>query len=159
MLFDPDHSLGFLVADIARLLRERFNETANAFGLTLAQGRALVHLARSQGTSQVALAQSLEVQPITLLRLIDRLEESGLVERRPNPNDRRAQQLYLTAKADKLLEEINLLGSSLTETAMAGLAARDRERLITLLGRVKRNLLEPAPDTGATPMRRPGGRP
>jgi MarR family transcriptional regulator for hemolysin len=159
MLFDPDHTLGFLVADIARLLRERFNDTANAFGLTLAQGRALVHLARNQGTSQVALAQLLEVQPITLLRLIDRLEESGLVERRPNPHDRRAQQLYLTPAADRLLEEINLLGSSLTDTAMAGLGARDRERLITLLGRVKRNLLEPASETDSATLRGRGVRP
>jgi DNA-binding MarR family transcriptional regulator len=159
MPFDPDHSLGFLVADIARLLRERFNDTANAFGLTLAQGRALVHLARNQGTSQVALAQLLEVQPITLLRLIDRLEESGLVERRPNPNDRRAQQLYLTPAGDRLLDQINLLGSSLTETAMAGLGPRDRDRLITLLGRVKRNLVEPASEPESPPLRDRGVRP
>ena len=85
--------------------------------------------------------------------------QSGLVQRRPNPNDRRAQQLYLTPAADRLLEEINRLGASLTDTAMAGLGPRDRERLITLLGRVKRNLLEPAPDTDSAALRRPGSKP
>ena len=143
MPFDPDHSLGFLVADIARLLRERFNDTAQALGLTLAQGRALLHLARNQGISQVALAQLLEVQPITLLRHVDRLEEAGLVRRQPNPSDRRAQQLYLTPAAEALLEEISRLGESLAEVAMDGLTAKDRERLFALLGRIKRNLAQP----------------
>lgn len=149
MVLDPDQSLGFLVADIARLLRERFNDTAQSLGLTLAQGRALLHLARHQGISQVALAQVLEIQPITLLRHIDRLEEAGLVARRPNPNDRRAQQLYLTENGTALIAEIVALGQSLTDLAMTGLSETDRNRLFKMLGRIKSNL------STATPTARP----
>ena len=149
MPFDPDHSLGFLVADIARLLRERFNDTAQSLGLTLAQGRALLHLARNQGISQVALAQLLEIQPITLLRQLDRLEEAGLVTRQPNPNDRRAQQLYLTGSGDALIAQISNLGESLTDVAMAGLSRRDRDLLFRLLGQIKGNLSATQPGTRA----------
>ena len=145
MPFDPDQSLGFLVADIARLLRERFNDTAQSLGLTLAQGRALLHLARHQGASQVALAQMLEIQPITLLRQIDRLEEAGLVARRPNPSDRRAQQLNLTEHGTALIAEIVALGQTLTDVAMAGLSGTERNRLFDMLGRIKANLSAPPP--------------
>lgn len=147
--FDPDQSLGFLVADIARLLRERFNDTAHAFGLTLAQGRALLHLARNEGVSQVTLAQMLEIAPITLLRQIDRLEEAGLVSRRPNPNDRRAQQLYLTDNGAALIAEITTLGQTLTDVAMTGLSQTDRVRLFELLGRIKRNLTATPTEPGS----------
>jgi DNA-binding MarR family transcriptional regulator len=147
--FDPDQSLGFLVADIARLLRERFNDTAQSLGLTLAQGRALLHLARNEGVSQVALAQTLEIAPITLLRQIDRLEEAGLVTRRPNPSDRRAQQLYLTGNGAALIAEITTLGQTLTDVAMTGLSPTDRSRLFELLGRIKRNLTT-APTEGGS---------
>lgn len=140
MLPDPNTSLGFLVADIARMLREQFNETAQRLGLTLAQARALAHLANHEGISQVALAQRLEIQPITLLRQIDRLEESGLIERRPNPRDRRAQQLYLTAAAGPLLTKIQELGSALTDNAFANMSTAERELTIAMLGRVKANL-------------------
>jgi DNA-binding MarR family transcriptional regulator len=140
MQIDPDTSLGFLVSDIARLLRERFNDTAQAFGLTQAQARALLHLARNPGVSQVALAQLLEIQPITLLRQIDRLEQAGLVERRQNPDDRRAQQLHLTVAAEPLLDEIGRCGAEITEAALAGLSSTDRERLFQQLRHVKNNL-------------------
>ena len=140
MKTDPNNSLGFLVSDIARMLRERFNITAQALGLTLAQARALVHLSNNEGISQVALAQRLEIQPITLMRQIDRLAESGLVVREPNPNDRRAQQLFLTTAADPLLEDINQLGSGLTDIAFEGMNTTQREAIITLLQQVKSNL-------------------
>ncbi len=145
MLVDPNTSLGFLVSDIARMLREQFNETAQALGLTLAQARALAHLANHEGISQVALAQRLEIQPITLLRQIDRLAESGLIERRPNPHDRRAQQLFLTAAALPLLTEIQKLVSALTDNAFSNMSSNERELIITLLGQVKANLSPTTP--------------
>ena len=148
---DPDNSLGFLVSDIARALRERFNDTAQAVGLTLAQARALLHLANLEGISQVALARRLEIQPITMLRQIDRLEEAGLIERRPNPRDRRAQQLYLTPAADPLLSEISRLGGSLTEAAFAGMSDEERQRIIELLQQGKLNLATVLPSTSAQP--------
>ena len=144
---DSENSLGFLIADIARLLREQFNQTAQVLGLTQAQARALVHLNRNEGISQTALAQLLEIQPITLLRQIDRLAEAGLVQRRPNPADRRAQQLYLTAEAGDLMQDITRLGTTLTDAAFADFSTDDRELAISLLQQIKRNLAGGPPAT------------
>lgn len=138
---DAEGSLGFLVSDIARLLREQFNEAAQSVGLTLAQARTLAHLARNEGISQVSLARILEVQPITLLRQIDKLEEGGLVERRVNPTDRRAQQLFLTPAAEPLLESITTLGRAMTDRAFAGFGDERRALALALLKEVKENLV------------------
>lgn len=153
MVIDTEQNLGFLVADITRLLRERFNGTAQSVGLTLAQARALAYLARHQGISQVALARLLEVQPITLLRQLDRLAESGLIERRAHPADRRAQQLFLTSAAEALFDQLAKIGSQLTETAMAGLGKEDREALFRLLGRIKQNLSQTSDPSQALNLR------
>ncbi|MFM7119992.1 MAG: MarR family winged helix-turn-helix transcriptional regulator [Gammaproteobacteria bacterium] len=150
-IFD-DRNLGFLFGDITRLLRERFNTTAASAGLTLAQGRALAYLSRHEGISQVALARLLEVTPITLLRQVDRLSDAGLVERRANPVDRRAQKLYPTEAARSLLQQLAIIGGSITETALAGLTPDERVRLYALLERVKVNLAEAeAPNTADAP--------
>jgi len=147
MDFQPELTLGFLISDVARLIRERFNETARTVGLTQAQARALMQLARNEGISQVALARLLEIQPITLLRQLDRLAEAELIARRPNPRDRRAQQLYLTTDGRKLLREITRLGGILAETAFAGLDTGDRLALIAGLESVKNNLTTTAMGT------------
>ena len=132
--------LGFLVSDVSRLLRERFNETARSLGLTLAQARSLLHLSRNEGISQVALARLLEIQPITLLRQLDRLEESGLIERRADPRDRRAQQLYLTHAGKGLLAEIAELSRDLAADAYAGMSEEELRTIIGGLSRIKDNL-------------------
>ncbi|MCP5185619.1 MAG: MarR family transcriptional regulator [Pseudomonadales bacterium] len=121
-------------------MRERFNGSAQTLGLTLAQTRALLHLARNEGASQVALARLLEVQPITLLKHIDRLAEKGLVRREPHPHDRRAQQLFLTDAATPLLEQMVALGADLTDSAVAGFSETERQALVHALQRVKHNL-------------------
>ena len=140
MSMNPDTHLGFLVSSVARLMREHFNASAQAAGFTLAQARALVQLSRNEGISQVALAGLLEIQPITLLRQIDRLCEAGVVERRRNPADRRAQQLYLTDKAEPFLSQIWALGDEISDRALQGLSADARAELIRVLQRVKQNL-------------------
>lgn len=140
MRIDPNASLGFLVSDISRMLREQFNAAAQSIGLTLAQSRVLVQLARNEGINQTALAAILEVQPITLLRQIDKLEEAGLVERRPDPNDRRAQQLYLSDAAQPHLERIFSVGASLSESACAGMDESARQLIIELLQQIRQNL-------------------
>ena len=94
-----DRTLGFLVADIARLLRRSMDRRLQSLGLTQAQWRAIVHLSRREGMTQAALAESLEVQPITLTRLIDRMQHAGWVERRPHPSDRRGRVVVLTDAA------------------------------------------------------------
>jgi len=133
-------TFGFLVSDVARMLRENFRITAPELGLTLAQARVLVHLSRNEGISQVALAAILEIQPITLLRQIDRLERAQLVERRAHPTDRRAQQLYLTPRSQPLVERIFERSAQDQERVMAGLSSAERVQLQEWLARIKMNL-------------------
>src|SRR5499433_2561733 len=108
----PGRTLGFVLHDVARLLRKRFEQRARAanLGLTRAQWQVLAYLARQEGINQATLAQLLEIEPITLTRLLDRLEAAELVERRPDPGDRRARVLYLTPSAEPLLARIYKLG-------------------------------------------------
>ena len=135
-------TLGFLVHDVARLLRKRLEQRARAagIGLTRAQWQTLAYLARSEGINQATLAQLLDIEPITLVRLIDRLEGIGLVERRPDPRDRRQRNLFLTERAWPELARIKALGAEVREEALAGLGAAERERLMGALVQVKTNL-------------------
>ncbi|NUN93252.1 MAG: winged helix-turn-helix transcriptional regulator [Verrucomicrobiae bacterium] len=137
--------LGFLIHDVARLLREDFSLRARALKLTQARWRALVLLAKMEGCTQIALARALNIQPITLGRAIDRLEADGLVERRADPRDRRAVALHLTAHSRGIVSKLFALGRGTQERALRGLDAREREQLFALLDRVKRNLSDPAP--------------
>jgi DNA-binding MarR family transcriptional regulator len=146
---DPGNGIGFLIGDSSRMLRRIFNERIVPLGLTQAQWRALVHLSRNEGLNQVGLAELLEVQPITAARLIDKLVAGGLVERRPDPNDRRAQRLFLTEQAAPMLDQIWEIADEIYEIVLAGLAPQERETLATLLARMRANLttlmLDPAP--------------
>ena len=149
-------TFGFLVSDVTRMLRENFRMTTPELGLTLAQARVLVHLSRNEGISQVALSAILEIQPITLLRQIDRLEKAGLIERRAHPSDRRAQQLYLMPRSQPLLKKIFEKGAERQDQVMAGLSDAERAQLMASLQRIKANLSQMAapPDQEATHRRR-----
>jgi len=138
---DPDKSIGFLVNDVQRLLRRNFNRRAQTLGLSQSQWQVLAHLARREGMNQVTLADILDIQPITLVRQIDRLQEAGLVARRPDPDDRRAVQLYLTPDAQPLLDQMWALAVEARADALAGVSEKDQEALIETLCRIKRNLL------------------
>lgn len=135
-------TLGFLVHDVARLLRKRLEQQARAadIGLTRAQWQVLAYTARSEGLNQTCLAGYLEIEPITLVRLIDRLESMGLIERRIDPRDRRQRNLYLTEKAWPELERIRALGAEVREEALTGLDADERQRLMAALALIKSNL-------------------
>ncbi|MGK2871100.1 MAG: MarR family winged helix-turn-helix transcriptional regulator [Alphaproteobacteria bacterium] len=137
---DPKQSLGFLLHDISRLMRRDFNRRVEGFELTQVQWRTLAHLARHEGVRQVALAEILEIQPITLARLIDRLQALELVERRPDPDDRRAIQLYLTSKAQPVLDALWDQSAQTREAALEGFSESQCEQLIHMLIRVKANL-------------------
>jgi MarR family transcriptional regulator for hemolysin len=139
---DPEQSVGFLVNDVARLLRRNFNRRAQELGLSQAQWQALAYLSRQEGVNQVTLAETLEIQPITLARLIDRLQEAGLVARRPDPDDRRAFRLYLTVQAQPLLARMYAIAAETREEAMADLPAESRRMLIDALRLMKQSLLE-----------------
>jgi DNA-binding MarR family transcriptional regulator len=145
-------SLGFMLSDVSRLMRRRFDERARTVGATRAQWRTLTTLSRNEGLNQGALADLLEVEPITLCRMIDRLEESGLVERRRDPNDRRAWLLYLTAKSRPLLDDLHAVAGEMIEQALTGIAPADRERLGDLLNTIRANLIALPPPQSSEAM-------
>jgi MarR family transcriptional regulator for hemolysin len=146
-IFDPDRSLGVLITDVARLMRRNFDRRLQSLGLTQAQWRAIVHVARSEGMSQVALAEALEAQPITIARLIDRMEGAGWIERRNDPLDRRAVKLYLTPKCQPILAEIQVRASEMMADTVAGMPATAQKHLFENLQRIKRNLVATEPKT------------
>lgn len=135
-------TLGFLVHDVARLLRKRLEQQARAAGivLTRAQWQVLAYTARSEGLNQTCLANYLDIEPITLVRLLDRLEGLGLIERRLDPRDRRQRNLFLTAKAWPELERIRALGAEVREEALIGIDEVERQRLMSALAVIKANL-------------------
>ncbi len=135
---NPERSTGFLLRDNSRFMKVAFNERVS--GLTQAQWGALAHLSRHQGLNQVGLADLLEVQPITVARLIDKLVALGLVERRPDPNDRRAQQLFLTGKAQPLLDQMWEAGDEILDQAYAGFTDEERMQCVEMLVRMRNNL-------------------
>lgn len=133
-------TIGFLLSDTARLMRRDFERRARPVGLTRAQWQALFNLARNEGCNQATLADLLDVEPITLARVVDRLEASGLVERRLDPGDRRARLLFLGERAHPLLEELRALGAETREVALAGISEEERHQLARLLTRMRANL-------------------
>lgn len=133
-------SVGFLLSDVARLLRRRFDERARAIGVTRAQWRTLTVLSRNEGANQGALAELLEVEPITLCRMIDRLAEAGHVERRRDPGDRRAWNIYLTDRSRPLLDQLRGLGEEVVDLALTGLNPAARAALTHSLDTVRSNL-------------------
>ncbi|MBV9394841.1 MAG: MarR family transcriptional regulator [Methylobacteriaceae bacterium] len=134
-------TLGFLLNDTARLLRKRFEQNAREFGLTRSQWQVLAYLARNEGIQQSALADILDVEPITLARMLDRLEAASLVERRNHPTDRRVWQLFLRPAANELIASMQELGDLTRAEALAGVSEADRETLTRVLTQMKANLL------------------
>lgn len=132
--------VAFLISDVARLLRRRFDHRAQSLGLTRAQWQVLTYVGRNEGTNQVGLAEFMEVEPITLSRHIDRMQAAGLVERRPDPADRRAYRLYLTDKGRPLLDQLRSLGGCVMDEVFAGVSKEDTERLVDTLLVMRGNL-------------------
>ena len=130
----------FILNDVARLLRTYADHKAAQFGMTRAQWAVLVRLDRSEGLNQSELAETLDLQPITLTRLLDKLCDSGLIERRPDPSDRRAKRLFLTPAARPLLKQLSALGEATMAGATEGLSQEDIERMVAKLATVKDNL-------------------
>lgn len=133
-------SVGFLLSDTARLMRKRFDCYARSLGVTRAQWQVLVTLSRTEGINQAGLADRLEVESITLGRIVDRLEEAGLVERRADPADRRMWRLYLTPKAGPVLEQLRALGNRLQLEVVAGLSEAELNQFEAILMRLRANL-------------------
>lgn len=140
-----DRDLLLLLHDVARLLRTRFDQRARARGMTRAQWVILARVNATPGLSQNELASILEVEPISVGRLIDRLQARGLVERRPDPTDRRIWRLHLLPAAEPMLEEISKARDILGDQLLEGVDPAVRTQMVDALLRMKNNLTaEPA---------------
>ena len=136
----PNREIAFTIMDVARMLRTYADQRARQFGISRAQWAVLIRIDRTEGLKQSELADILDLQPISLTRLLDRLAESGLIERRSDPNDRRANRLYLLPAARPLLDQLAGLGADMMTTVLEGLDAKTVETMLSDLGTVKDNL-------------------
>jgi DNA-binding MarR family transcriptional regulator len=149
-----DRTFGFLVHDVSRLLKRRFDRRARQTGLPITRRQAAVvlYIARHEGVSQAEVANLLDLEPIALVRMLDRLHEQGLVDRRAHPTDRRVRTLWLAPGAAPVVERILDINQSIREEAFAGAAPGTRQALIGALAEVKENLMrEEAADDSAAP--------
>jgi MarR family transcriptional regulator for hemolysin len=132
--------IAFTIMDVARMLKTYADQRARGFGISRAQWAVLIRIQRTEGLKQSELAEMLDLQPISLTRLLDRLAESGLIERRADPHDRRANRLYLMPAARPLLERLANLGQDMMGTVLAGLDEKANTRLLRDLVLIKDNL-------------------
>jgi MarR family transcriptional regulator, transcriptional regulator for hemolysin len=135
-----DANFLFTLGELARLVRAYADRQAARYGITRAQWAVLAKVERFEGMKQTELAEQMEMQPITLTRLIDRLCDAGWIERRSDDSDRRVNRLYLRKAARPLLAKLSGLRSELTETALDGIGATDAQRLLAQLETVKENV-------------------
>jgi len=135
-----EDNIGSMLADTSRLIRRAFDERARGIGVTRPQWQLLTTLRRNEGTNQGNLAELLDTEPITLCRMVDRMQEADLIERRQDPSDRRVWRLFLTDKARRLLEDLQPLGREVMALALDGIAQEERDELRRLLDRIRQNL-------------------
>jgi MarR family transcriptional regulator for hemolysin len=135
-------NFGFLLKEVSRQYVARFETHARAISLNLPQCKVLVRLEKNEGVSQARLAELAEVEPMTMVRLLDRMESDGLLERRPDPADRRARCLYLTPRAKAVLDEIWRLADLTRSEIFAGVSRSERHAFMGVLERMHHNLSE-----------------
>ncbi|WP_368667097.1 MarR family winged helix-turn-helix transcriptional regulator [Novosphingobium sp. 18050] len=132
--------MGTVLAQVARLMRRAFDERAREIGVTRPQWQVLSVLRRYEGIKQAGLAEILEVEPITAGRMIDRMQEAGMVERRADPADRRAWNLHLTDRGGEMIERLQPLAIETSDAAMAGISEADKVQLLATLETILGNL-------------------
>jgi DNA-binding MarR family transcriptional regulator len=156
---DLSRNFGFLLTDVARLMRILYDRRVKSLGLTRSQWWVLNHLFRGDGVTQTELADTLEIEKPTLGRLLDRLEAKGWVRRQADARDRRVWRVYLTDDVEPAMRILRTVAAELRRDALAGLSAAERERFVdTLLG-IRSNLVRmsaDAPETAARRARRNG---
>ena len=154
-------NFGFLVHDVSRLIKRRFDRKARQTGLPITRRQAAVvlYIARNEGVSQSEVATWLDLEPIALVRMLDKLNEEGLVERRSHPTDRRVRTLWLTAAARLVVTQILAINKAIREEAFAGMPAHARDTVIDILDGIKGNLAlrEEGDDSPAVPAAEPDG--
>ena len=134
-------NIGGLIHGIERLVKKRYDRFAETTGMSRAQWHVLAHVAKRQGINQANLADLVGVEPITICRMVDRLEALGLVERRPDPGDRRARLVHMTEAARPGLVRMKAVAQALFDEALDGITPEEEAILTRLLGRVHANLL------------------
>ena len=132
--------LAWEIGETSRMMRRYYDRRASALGVTSAQWRLLLRLSREPGLKQVELAERLDVEPITACRIVDRLEEAGLVERQRDPDDRRAWRLVLTEKAQLILNRLRALAEEMSGEAFAGMSGEEVEAMRGKLARIRENV-------------------
>lgn len=132
-------TLPFEIGETAHALRKAFDRRAVGLGVTRAQWKVLFRLDRRPGLRQIELADMLDIEPITLSRIVDRLEESELVERRPDPSDRRAWRLHVTARAQPLIAKLRAIADDMIAEAFSGIDPKDIEITRQVLSRAREN--------------------
>jgi MarR family transcriptional regulator, transcriptional regulator for hemolysin len=137
---NEDISFGYLINDVTLLFRKHFDRRAVRFGLTRAQWRALKVLHRRPGLRQTELAEFLEMEPIAVGRVIDRLQAAGFVERRADPADRRCWRLYDTQQSHGVIDDMEDIARSIRRDATTGISREELQQLMTTLERMKENL-------------------
>lgn len=146
MSSEDERHIGFLISDVARLMRTAFDRRVRGLGLTRSQWLVINRLYRRPGATQSELAEMLEVEKATAGRMVDRMEKKGWVVRRPDAADRRVNRLHLTAEADLLQVQLAQIAEQTVDDALALLSVRERDRFAEAMRRVKRQLqsmLEP----------------
>jgi MarR family transcriptional regulator for hemolysin len=138
-------TLPFEIGETAHALRKAFDRRAVGLGVTRAQWKVLFRLTRQPGMRQIELADMLDIEPITLSRIVDRLEEAGLVERAADPADRRAWRLHVTARAQPLVEKLRAVADEMISEAFAGIDPKDIEITRRVLGRARENATRDVP--------------
>ena len=137
---DLSRNFGFLLNDVARLMRTAYDRRIRKLGLTRAQWWVLTHLYRSNGVSQTELAETLEIEKPTLGRLLDRLEAKGWVKREHDARDRRVWRVHLTDEVEPALRTMRAIAKELRRDALTGIGAAERERFVDTLLAIKENL-------------------
>ena len=132
-------TLPFEIGETAHALRKAFDRRAVGLGVTRAQWKVLFRLERRPGLRQIELADLLDIEPITLSRIVDRLEEAGLVERKADPADRRAWRLHVTARAQPLVAKLKAIADDMIAEAFAGIDPKDIETTRLVLARAREN--------------------
>lgn len=132
--------LGFLIHDAARLMRKRFEARGSEYGLSAAQWRLLFRLVKEEGVAQARLAELLEIEPISVSRLLDRMEEGGWIERRQDASDRRVRVVFPTPKARDAYVVVKGMAGEVYEEALAGVPDEARKALIGALEAISKNL-------------------
>jgi len=138
---DVSRNFGFILHDVARLLRTTFDRRVKALGLTRSQWWVLNHLFRNDGTTQSELAVVLEIEKASLGRLLDRMEAKGWVRREADASDRRAKRVYLTPEVEPAIKAMRAAAAELRRDALAGLSAEQQEQFVDALLAIKGNLM------------------